>query len=209
MKITIVGATGMLGSRAVAEAIGRGHEVTAVSRSVATRSEGMLHHVAADATQRDAMAALFAGSDAIVATTRPAPGREDELADATAALLDAAAATQRRIVIVGGAGPLVVAATGTLVVDDADLVPPQWQASAAASVTQLRLCEAHRRADWTYLSPPARIEPGERTGSYRRGTSTLLIDSHGNSTISAEDFAIALVDELESPCGLQHFTVAS
>jgi hypothetical protein len=198
----------MIGSRTVAEAIGRGHEVTAVSRHPSTHSEVGLHNVAADASHRDTMVALFAGSDAIVGATRPAPGREEEVADVTAALLDAAAATQRRIVIVGGAGPLAVAATGALVIDDPDLVPPLWRAAAAASVTQLRLCEAHRTADWTYLSPPARIEPGERTGSYRRGTSTLLIDEHGESAISAEDFAIALLDELESPGGLRHFTVA-
>ncbi|WP_416382691.1 MULTISPECIES: hypothetical protein [Nocardia] len=79
--------------------------------------------------------------------------------------------------------------------------------AALASLTQLRVCEPHP-ARWTYLSPPALLEPGERTGRYRRGTTTLLLDADGRSRISAEDLAVAVLDELENPGGDRHFTVA-
>lgn len=63
-------------------------------------------------------------------------------------------------------------------------------------------------ADWTYVSPPALVAPAERTGRYRRGTTTLLVASDGTSSISAEDFAVAVIDELETPSGERHVTVA-
>lgn len=197
MKITIVGATGMSGSRIVAEATRRGHDVTGVSRSGTA--------VRADAHDRTRMIELFTGTDAIVAATRPAPGQESTV---TTALLDAAAATDRRILIIGGAGPLrTPGRPDLLAVDNPDYVPPQWRTLAAASVAQLEACQNHP-ADWTYLSPPAILEPGTRSGTYRRGTTTLLTAPDGTSRISAEDLAVAVLDELENPSTARHFTVA-
>jgi putative NADH-flavin reductase len=94
------------------------------------------------------------------------------------------------------------------VIDDPRFVPEQWRTIAQASIDQFNVCAAHQ-ADWTYLSPPALFEPGTRTGTYRRGGNELLIDSKGVSRISAEDLAMAAVDEIENPQpGLRHFTVA-
>ncbi|MDR3082156.1 MAG: hypothetical protein LBV60_14735, partial [Streptomyces sp.] len=94
-----------------------------------------------------------------------------------------------------------------LVADNPAYVPAEWRAVAAAGIAQLRICHAHAGGDWVYLSPPALLEPGERTGRYRRGTDTLLTGADGQSWISAEDLAVAVVDELESPGPDHHITV--
>ncbi|MFD5726040.1 NAD(P)-dependent oxidoreductase [Streptomyces sp. NPDC058368] len=209
MRIAVIGAAGMAGSRVVTEAADRGRALLAVYRS--TRPDALppgVSPVAGDADDTDAMAALFDGADAVVAATRPPVGREHTIAATTTALLDAAAKTGTRILVIGGAGPLTVPGhPGRLVVDDPAYVPPQWRTVAAASSAQLAACRAHE-ADWTYLSPPAVLEPGRRTGAYRRGTTTLLTAEDGTSRIAAEDLAVAVLDELEVPYGERHFTVA-
>ncbi|WP_037312016.1 NAD(P)-dependent oxidoreductase [Amycolatopsis orientalis] len=204
MKITVVGASGMAGSRVVTEALARGHHVTAVFRGDPPEAPHPdVEVVRGDATDIDHMKGVFAGTDAIVSATRPAPGAEDTVAATISALLDAAGGT--RVLVIGGAGPLR-SPSGGLVIDDPAFVPPEWRTIASASTAQLRACEAHP-GDWVYLSPPAILEPGPRTGSYRRGTTTILTAADGSSRISAEDLAIAVVDELEQPRREKHFTV--
>ncbi|MET7342339.1 NAD(P)H-binding protein [Streptomyces sp. NPDC005547] len=208
MRIAVIGAAGMAGSRVVTEAANRGHAVLAVYRS--SRPDALPPGTTAtggDADDTEAMSALFDGVDAVVAATRPPVGREHTIAATTTALLDAAAKTGTRILVIGGAGPLEVPGhAGRRVVDDPAYVPPQWRTVAAASTAQLAACRAHA-ADWTYLSPPAVLEPGPRTGAYRRGATTLLTAGDGASRISAEDLAVAVLDELEVPRGERHFTV--
>ncbi|GAB2822265.1 NAD(P)-dependent oxidoreductase [Lentzea nigeriaca] len=186
MKIAVVGAAGMVGSRVVAEATGRGHDVTPVFRGTASLTDAL------------------SGVDAVVAATRPRPGEESTVGPTTKALLDAALAARKRILVVGGAAALRTPGGG-LVLDDNRYVPPHIRPIAEASVRQLEVCREHA-ADWVYLSPPALLEPGERTGTYRRGTDELLA---GASEISAEDLAVAVLDELEEPRDDRHFTVAS
>ncbi|UUV31952.1 NAD(P)H-binding protein [Amycolatopsis roodepoortensis] len=204
MKIAVVGASGMAGSRVVAEAVSRGHHVIAVFR----RTPPDLAHpdvdvVRGDVTDTGHMSAVFGEVDAVVGATRPAPGAEDTVAATVTALLDAAAG--KRVLVVGGAGPLR-SPSGGLVIDDPAFVPTEWRPIASASMSQLRACEAHV-GDWVYLSPPAILEPGVRTGTYRRGTTTILTAENGSSGISAEDLAVAIVDELENPGRDRHFTV--
>lgn len=201
MKIAVVGAAGMVGSRVLTEAARRGHDLVAVVR---TRRPDVPDVPVVEADPRR-MATLFAGTDAVVAAARPAPGQEHTVAATTTALLDAAATAGTRILVVGGAAPLRVPGGG-LVLDDPRYVPPEYRAIAGASAAQLDVCRAHR-ADWVYLSPPAVLEPGTRTGGYRRGTTTLLTRPDGTSRISAEDLAAAVVDELENAGADRHFTV--
>ncbi|GLW07187.1 hypothetical protein Misp01_23170 [Microtetraspora sp. NBRC 13810] len=87
---------------------------------------------------------------------------------------------------------------GATVVDTPDF-PPDWRPIALACARQLDVCRADTGADWTYLSPPALLEPGRRTGGYRTGTDELLVDAAGDSAISMEDFAVAPLDEAERP----------
>ncbi|MEV4753957.1 NAD(P)H-binding protein [Micromonospora sp. NPDC049559] len=209
MRIVVVGAAGMVGSRVVHEAATRGHDVAAVlrrRRPAAPPPPGVTY-VEGDATDRGALRRLFDGTDAVVAATRPAPGYEHTVTATTTSLLDAAATAGTRVLVVGGAGPLrSPGRPDRLVLDDPEYVPAAWRTIAAASVAQLDACRRHP-ADWVYLSPPAILEPGTRTGSYRRGTTTLVTDADGASRISAEDLAVAVLDELENPRDDRHFTV--
>jgi putative NADH-flavin reductase len=200
VKIAVIGASGMVGSRVVTEALHRGHDVTAVFRGEVPEGQP---GVRGDATDRELMDRLLSGVDGVVAATRPRPGEEHTAEPVTRALLDAALATRTRILVVGGAAPLR-SPDGGLVLDDSRYVPTHIRPIAAASVRQLEVCRAHA-ADWVYLSPPALLEPGLRTGTYRRGTDVLLT---GPSSISAEDLAVAVVDELTEPGADRHFTVA-
>ena len=155
------------------------------------------------------MRSVFLSSDVVIAATRPAPGEPGEVAALTDGLLGVAIDTDTRIIVIGGAGPLRSPSDPrVLVVDDPRYVRPEWRASAELSVAQLRACSGRPEADCTYVSPPAMIAPGRRTGRYRRGTTDLLVDRDGNSAIAAEDFAVAVVDELETPGHDRHFTVA-
>ncbi|MEU4212411.1 NAD(P)H-binding protein [Streptomyces sp. NPDC026206] len=201
MRVTVFGAAGNVGSRVVAEALARGHEVTAVVRnpSRAGQLPSAVTVRVADAANASDVAESIAGQDVLISATRPVPGSEAELAGTTRALLAGAARSGVRLVLVGGAGSLTVPGTDRTVLDDPDFVPPAWRPIAQACTDQLAVCRTETDADWTYLSPPARLEPGERTGAYRLGADELLLDPEGNSAISMEDLAVALLDEAERP----------
>ncbi|MFC7883196.1 NAD(P)-dependent oxidoreductase [Streptomyces sp. NPDC057376] len=208
MTIAVLGATGMVGSRVIKEAGTRGHQVLALSRKPASEDPGApnVTPVAVDATDPHAVREALAGSvshgavDAVVLTVRTVPVDEEFLVGTTRRVLDIAAQLQIRVLVVGGAGALRSPdAPGLLVADNPAYVPAGIRAVAAAGIAQLRTCQSHADADCVYLSPPALLEPGTRTGRYRRGTDTLLVGADGRSWISAEDLAVAVVDELETP----------
>lgn len=135
---------------------------------------------------------LGAGRDVVIGATRPTPGREEELVAATRALLAGAAETGARLLLVGGAGSLVTPAGHTVM--EAPDFPVGLGPIARAGAEQLEVCRADRGAEWTYLSPPAVLEAGERTGVYRVGR-----DEQVGEAISVEDLAVALLDEVERP----------
>ncbi|WP_328674790.1 NAD(P)-dependent oxidoreductase [Streptomyces sp. NBC_00328] len=208
MRIAVVGATGMVGSRVATEAGARGHQVLALSRRPGREGPNVTP-IAVGVTDSPAVREALAGSaangaangaaDAAVLTVRTVPVDQEFLVGATRAVLDIAAQLGIRVLVVGGAGALrSLDGSGLPVADNPAYVPAEWNAVAAAGVAQLRTCQAHAGADWVYLSPPALLEPGERTGHYRRGTDTLLTGADGRSWISAEDLAVAVVDELET-----------
>ena len=210
MRIAVLGASGMVGAAVVEETHARGHDVIAVARTAPSVSgRARAESLAADVADSSAVAAVIAGADAVVLTIRLAPGEEHRLAHLTRSVLDSAAQHGTRLLVVGGAAPLRSPRDpGRRVIDEEDFVPAEWQPLARASLDQFGVCGAHAAADWTYLSPPAILEPGERTGGYRRGTETLLVGIDGRSRITAPDLAIAVVDELEDPREDRHFTVA-
>lgn len=210
MRIAVIGATGMAGSAIVTEALTRGHHVTALSRRpTADPRDGRLTTQALDVADADALDQVLAATDAAVLTIRLAPGQESRLAPLTCGFLDAAARQGTRVLIVGGSAPLRSPTDpDRLVIDDPDYVPAAWKTIAQASLDQFRVCQEHSYNRWVYLSPSAVLEPGRRTGGYRRGTTRLLIEDNGASRITAADLAIAVIDELENPGEEQHFTVA-
>jgi putative NADH-flavin reductase len=201
MRITVFGAAGQVGSRAVAEALGRGHQVTAVLRSPA-RARAVPAGAAVrigDATDVEDVVDLSTGQDLVIGATRPAPGREGELVATMRALLAGLARTRVRLLVVGGAATLTVPGTaGVTVMDEPDF-PAGLRRIARACADQLDVCRADTAADWAYLSPPASLEPGTRTGRFRLGADDLLVDAAGASALSMEDLAVALLDEAERP----------
>jgi putative NADH-flavin reductase len=201
MKIVLFGATGMVGSPIAAEAVRRGHEVVAVSRSGGAPVDSpLLTAVAADATSAGTVAELTQGADVVASAVVPPRDSRDPRAPFFAmydALLDGArAGGVRRVVIVGGAGSLQVAPDTVL--KDTPGFPAELKAEAQAHADLLANLDEVDDPDWTYISPAANIAPGERTGTFRVGGDALLTDAEGNSRISTEDYAVAFIDEIET-----------
>ena len=213
MKLTVFGATGDVGSRVVAEALSRGHAVTAVARNEAKLA--MLPRSASvravDVEEAGAVARLLAGQDLAISALRPPEGREETLVPLTRSILEGAAQAGVRVLVVGGAASLRLAGRGDATVLTAPgFLPERLLPIARACFAQFELCMAEEHADCTYLCPPAMLTPGRRTGRYRLGSDVLLIDESGNSGISMEDFAVALLDEAETPRHTgERFTVAA
>jgi putative NADH-flavin reductase len=196
--ILLVGASGMIGSRILKEATSRGHLVLAASRHPEKIATGPnIEAVKLDATDPKAFAAEAKHADVIVLATSPR-GSGDPVAQANAVAHTAIAtarATHKRLVVVGGAGSLNLT-DGRRVVDT---LPQNYQAEALAMRGVLDTLKTTKDVDWTFFSPPMSIAPGTHTGKYRLGTTVLLTDDKGQSRISAEDYADALVSELEKP----------
>ncbi len=192
MNVALLGATGKAGSRILAELLARGHRVTAIARNTAALEPRDGVTVATgDVNDAAALAPLLAGHDAVISSTH------FQSTDPQALLSAIATAGVPRLLMVGGAGSLEVA-PGLAVVDTPDF-PAAYKTEALAGREALNALRATETLDWTFLSPSALFAPGARTGVFRLGTDQLLIDAAGHSHISMEDYAIALVDELETP----------
>lgn len=199
MKLVLFGATGMVGSRIATEASARGHQVLAVSRSGQSPLPGVTA-TAADATDPDQVAEVARGADVVASACVPPRDGSDPrgpfLALNEALVAGVRAAGVGRLMVVGGAGGLEVA-PGQAVSDQPGF-PEAYLPEAHAH----RAVLAYYRAlddgpDWTYVSPAAEIAPGTRTGRFRVDGDQLMTDDQGRSLISAEDYAVAFVDELE------------
>ena len=210
MNIIVFGASGLLGSRLVTEALDRGHTVTAVARDASRLDDraGRVKTASADATDPASVAGAARGQDVAISavTVHQAP---EMLVDAARGLLEGLAAAEvPRVISVGGAGSLEVA-PGQRLVDTPDF-HEEWKPEALAASAALEVFrEAQTPVEWTFVSPGALLAPGERTGHYRLGLDTLLVDDSGQSHISMEDFAVAILDEAEHPRHpRQRFTAA-
>ena len=207
MHIALYGATGKAGSRILAELLSRGHQVTAIARNPGklTAQPG-LNIVEGDVSSVEAIAGKIKGADAVVSSYGPPAYDTDQLLPATQNLIDAVKkADVPRLIVVGGAGSLEVA-PGVTIIESGHL-PQEWLSIAVSHANVLKMIQASD-INWTYFSPAAFFEPGERTGKFRLGKDALIADEKGNSRISLEDYAIALVDELEKPQHERHrFTI--
>ncbi|PXW27131.1 NAD(P)-dependent oxidoreductase [Paraburkholderia caballeronis] len=197
LKIALFGATGMIGSRIAAEAARRGHEVTALVRHPErVAAAAKVRAAKADLLDAKGVADAVRGHDVVASAYAPPQDRLADLDVATRALLDGVrAAGLKRVVTVGGAGSLEVAPGKQLV--DTDGFPDAYKPTALAHREAFRSIRTVDDLDWTVFAPAAIIAPGERTGQFRTGANALLADANGDSRISAEDYAIAFVDELE------------
>jgi uncharacterized protein len=208
MNIVLFGATGTLGSRILNELLARGHNVTAVVRDPSKlEPHENVTETAGDIFDAASVADAASGAGVVVSAYGPGPGKPELLLDATRALIAGVEASgTNRLIMVGGAGSLEVA-PGVKLVDSPDF-PAEWKSIAVAHEEALELLRTSK-LDWTYVSPAAYIHPGERTGKYRAGKDQLLVNDKGQSEISAEDYAIAIADEVENPQHVrERFTAA-
>ncbi|KRE16910.1 3-beta hydroxysteroid dehydrogenase [Bosea sp. Root381] len=190
MKVALIGATGHVGSRILAELVSRGHAVSAIVRNPEKVPAGpQVTAVKGDVFDRSGLAALLTGHDVAISAVHFSASDPSLL---IGAVKDSGVP---RYLAVGGAGSLEVA-PGVKLFDTPEF-PALYLDEARAGGAFLDLLKAEPALNWTFLSPSALIQPGERTGTFRLGTDQLLVDAKGNSAISTEDYAVALVDELE------------
>ncbi len=198
MKVVLYGATGKVGSVILKELVDRGHTVIAAART--PEKVQKLKNVIAvqdDLSNPAKIATIVKGADAVVSAYGPPPDKTTEIIGATDCLVQGIEqAGGPRLIVVGGAGSLFVAPGVTL--RESGHLPKEWIAIVDAHIQVLRNLK-QSSINWTYFSPAAFFEPGERTGKFRLGEDDLITDAHGNSRISFEDYAIALVDEFENP----------
>jgi putative NADH-flavin reductase len=201
MTIALIGATGHIGSRLLAELSSRGHKVTAIVRN--PDKVPVLPGVAAvkgDVFDKDGLAKLLAGHDVVISAVH------FTASDPAALIAAVKQSGAKRYLAVGGAGSLEVAPGAKLF--DTPEFPAIYLDEARKGGAFLDLLKQEPALDWTFLSPSALIQPGERTGKFRLGGDQLLVDAAGKSAISTEDYAVALVDELEKPAhSRKRFTV--
>lgn len=201
MKIVVLGISGRTGSRLRHELLQRGHQVTGIARDVSdVPGQDGLSLESADVGDVKRLVQLLKGHDAVISSTRFVGS------DAASLIGAVKTAGVPRLLVVGGAGSLEVA-PGVALIDTPEF-PAAYKAEAGAGRDFLNVLRGEQALDWTFLSPSALFEPGQRSGRFRLGTDNLLVDAAGNSSISMEDFAIALIDELERPqYSRQRFTV--
>lgn len=209
MKVVLFAATGRAGNTILNELVSRGHHVTAVARDPARLPEHLpasVKPIRDDLSSADRIAELIAGADAVVSAYGPSSGDPrytsdqaytDQLVSVTERLVTAVRLSGiPRLVVVGGAGSLQFS-PGVTVLDSGHW-PKQYVPIATSHVKAFAALK-HSDINWTYFSPPIQIQPGERTGTFRLGGDDLIRDAQGNSRVSFEDYAVALVDELENP----------
>jgi putative NADH-flavin reductase len=202
MNIIVYGAAGNVGRRIATEALARGHKVTGVVKTKAQFGKLPENAIscAADVFDSQQLVRTVEGQDLVISALRPQEGHEEDLIALTRSVLDGAATAGVRVLLVGGAARLrLPGGSGETVLSAPNFLPASTIAIARACQAQYELCLSETRVDWTYLSPAAMLEPGERTGHYRLGSDTLVVDESGMSRISMEDFAVAMLDEAEMP----------
>ena len=201
MKIALIGATGMAGSRILEELVSRGHYVKAIARNThkLTDTERVLS-VDLDLNDREALVNELKGQDVVVSAVRFQGLSASNLIDAIRE------SKVKRYLVVGGAGSLNLPNQNIRVMESEDF-PQEYKAEAEAAANFLDSLKQVDDVDWTFISPAAEFGPGKRTGEFRTGKDELLVGPEG-SKISTEDFAVALSDELEHNNHVkQRFTV--
>ena len=201
-NVVLIGASGFVGTAILNELLNRGHKVTAIVRDAKkmTVSNPNLTIVEADVTDTDALKEAGKGKDAVISAYNPGWKNphiyEDTLKNYPLIVESAKQAGVKRLLIVGGAGTLFYA-PGKMVMD-ADDVPAQLLPGIKSlGEFYLNTLRKEKDIDWIFLSPAANMTPGKRTARFRIGKDDLVVDANGDSNISVEDFAVAMVDELE------------
>jgi len=211
MKIALIGATGFVGSAILKEALYRAHEVTAIVRNSDTLTpHEKLRSTKGDVYNEDEVVRLVAGHDAVISAFNPGWSNPDiysQQIKGTHSIINGVKKSGvKRLLFVGGAGSLEVT-PGVQSVDRPGF-PAEYKQGALATREALNMLRKESGLEWSFLSPSADLFPGPRTGRFRLGTDQLLTNAQGESRISVEDYAMAMIDEVEKPQHIRRrFTV--
>ena len=201
-NVVLIGASGFVGTDILNELLNRGHKVTAIVRDPAkvTASNPNLKVIQADVTDTDVLIEASKGKDAVISAYNPGwknPNIYEETLKNYPLIVDSVKkAGVERLLIVGGAGTLFYA-PGKMVMDADDVPAKLLPGIKSLGEFYLNTLRKENDIDWIFLSPAANMTPGERTGKFRIGKDDLVVDVNGDSNISVEDYAVAMVDELE------------
>lgn len=201
-NIALIGASGRIGSKIAKELLQRGHKVTGIARNPEKiEAQQGLQTAAGDFTDPQKMAAVLKGHDVIISAASFIPGQAENL------ISSVRGSGVKRFLMVGGAASLETEPGGKKVIETLDL-PEAWKGPIMEGIRTLGLLRSVSDFDWTFFSPAVVIAPGERTGVFRLGKDAVVKDAEGNSKISFDDYAIAMVDELEQAKNLNsRFTI--
>ncbi|WP_413318113.1 NAD(P)H-binding protein [Agrococcus sp. 1P02AA] len=199
-KITVLGATGFAGSHIAAEAAARGHQVTLVSRSQPDDAPAGARVLQGSVLDGELLAQALDGADAVVGALSPRGDMQGEVADAYADIASRLAGGSTRFIIVGGFGSLKDEQGERIV--ETDAFAPEYKDEARELFSAYERVSAVDDVDWTYVSPAGTfgsyVPDQTRRGEYRTGGDTPLVTDGGGSLISGADFALAVVDTIES-----------
>ncbi len=210
MKIALIGASGYVGKALLKEAVSRGHTVSALVRNPdKVEKAAGVSAKAVDVNDSKALSEAIGGADVVVSAFNGGWGDPDIYKKHRAgsdSIRDSAKAAGKRLIVIGGAGSLY-APDGSQFVDG-EHFPGEYKDGARAARDALGDLRKETALDWTFLSPPFLLKPGERTGKYRVGGENPIFNDKGESTISVEDLSVAVLDEVEKPKhSRQRFTI--
>ena len=203
-RITVLGGSGYAGAALVAEARKRGHEVTSVSRSAPASPVDGVQHVEGSVLDADVLDRVLEGRDVVVSALSPRGDMAGKVEGVLADLVSRLGGTPTRLGYIGGASSLLTEEGGPSLWDvSKDHVPDEVRPEVQTGLDTLAMLqESPESLDWFYVSPPQDFGSWlgtPSTGSYTLGGDVLLRNADGASTISADDLALAIVDEIETP----------
>lgn len=201
MKVALIGATGFVGSHILEELLHRNYDVTALARNTdkIPIKDSKLKTIAIDVTDIEKLTEALKGNEVVVSAFNAGwsnPNLYDDFMKGSKTIQEAVKkASVKRYIVIGGGGSLYI--DGKQIVDAPDF-PTQFKAGATAARDYLNLLKQETALDWTFYSPALDMFPGERTGKYRIGTESPVFNDKGESKISVQDTAVAIVDEIEN-----------
>lgn len=203
-NVVLIGASGFVGTAILNELLTRGHKVTAIVRNpqkISTTHPNLIV-IKADVSDTNALVDACKGKDAVISAYNPGwtnPNIYDEILRNYPLILNAVKQSGvERLLCVGGAGTLFCA-PGLRVVDSGVIPDAIMGGVKSLGEFYLNTLIHEKDIDWVFFSPAGTLEPGKRTGVFRLGKDDLIVDENGTSHISVEDYAVAMVDELETP----------